>query len=222
MEKKKNPKANLEKSKSMFLFIGMIVAISSLIFAFSWNSVKEYAEKPKDDDFLEERHIVNTEQNEEKKPEKIDKPAPKLVVAEIIKISTDPNLVDTAEFWIEGVTDFEYEPELEPEPEYIIYDYSGTPPKFPGGTRALQVWVANHIVYPPRAKENGIEGTVYLRFEVTKTGKIGKVELQKSADPLLDEEAIRVIKLLPKFKPGFHNGQYVNVWYSIPISFKLN
>ena len=59
-----------------------------------------------------------------------------------------------------------------------------------------------------------------MRFEVTKTGKIGKIELQKGVDSLLDAEAIKVVKKLPKFKPGEENGKKVNVWYSIPIRFK--
>ena len=222
MEKKKNPKANLEKSKSMFLFIGLIAAISALIFAFSWNSEVSFADNGIDETYIEEEMIINTENNlEEEKKEPIQKPIPKLVVAEIIHISDDPNLVDTAGLWTEDYPDVpDFEPEPEPEPD--ILDYSGTAPEFPGGNDALQYWIAKHVEYPALARENNIEGTVYLRFEVTKTGTIGKIEIQNtSIDMILQEASIEVIKKLPKFKPGIHNGQKVNVWFSIPIKFKL-
>lgn len=95
-------------------------------------------------------------------------------------------------------------------------------PEFPGGINALKSFIAKNIKYPTVAKENGTQGTVYLRIEVKKTGEIGKIELQRGVDPLLNKEAIRVIKTLPKFKPGELNGKKVNVWYSIPVTFKLN
>ena len=101
-----------------------------------------------------------------------------------------------------------------------IYLFVKTMPEFPGGVNALRRYIATHIEYPEIT--GCIQGSVYLRFEVTKTGEVGKIELQKGVDPLLDKEAIRVIKTLPKFKPGEQNGKKVNVWYSIPITFKLN
>ncbi len=104
-----------------------------------------------------------------------------------------------------------------------IFIYVKNMPEFPGGVVALKRFIAEHINYPKVARENGIDGTVFLRFEVTKTGNIGKVEIQKGVHPLLDNEAIRVIKSLPKFKPGEQkNGKKVSVWYSIPVTFKLN
>ena len=101
----------------------------------------------------------------------------------------------------------------------VIYVYVDQMPEFPGGIRR---YVNEHIVYPAVARENGIEGIVFLRFEVTKSGAVGKIELLKGVDPLLEEEAIRVIKELPKFIPGEQNGKKVNVWYSIHVTFKLN
>ena len=103
-----------------------------------------------------------------------------------------------------------------------IFIYVRNMPEFPGGVMALKRYIAERVVYPKVARDNGIQGTVFLRFEVTKTGAIGIVELQKGVHPLLDEEAIKVIKSLPKFTPGSQNGKKVNVWYSIPVTFRLN
>lgn len=94
-------------------------------------------------------------------------------------------------------------------------------PTFPGGDAALLKYVADHIRYPGPAQENGIQGRVVVQFVVTKTGSVGEVKVVRSKDPDLDKEAVRVVKTLPKFVPGKMNGQPVNVWYTLPITFKL-
>ena len=91
-------------------------------------------------------------------------------------------------------------------------------PKFPGGISALQKYIAKHNEYPELAKQNEIKRTVFIKFEVTKKRSIRKVEvINKYVDDLLRNEAVRVIKTLPKFKPSIQNGQEVNVWYSLPV-----
>lgn len=94
-------------------------------------------------------------------------------------------------------------------------------PDFPGGQAALLQWVSQHLQYPPVAAENGIQGRVTVQFVVTKTGSIGQVKVVRGKDPDLDREAIRVVKSLPKFTPGKMNGHPVNVWYTLPITFRL-
>jgi protein TonB len=91
-----------------------------------------------------------------------------------------------------------------------------------GGEAGLRQFIAEHIEYPELAQENDIQGTVYIRFVVTKTGTIGDVQVVRGVDPLLDEEAVRVVKSLPKFKPGMQGGRPVPVWFSVPIVFQLN
>ncbi len=94
-------------------------------------------------------------------------------------------------------------------------------PQFPGGDAALMKYISDHIRYPAMAQENNIQGRVVVQFVVTKTGAIGEVKVVRSKDPDLDKEAKRVVKSLPKFIPGKMNGQAVNVWYTLPINFKL-
>jgi protein TonB len=221
MEKKKNPKANLERTKSIFLFIGLITAISVLIFAFSWSSPKTVSETKTGNETIIEENVKITKQDKEIKKDKLEKPIPKKVIMEVIKLVEDTTtIVETVPFWTEEDT-FVYEDPIEdPGDEPILY--CANPPEFPGGSKALQLWVANHVVYPALARENNIEGTVHLRFEVKKDGKIGRIEvLNKNIDKLLQEASVDVIKKLPKFKPGMQNGAYVNVWFSIPINFVL-
>lgn len=95
------------------------------------------------------------------------------------------------------------------------------PPSFPGGEAALLKYIADHIRYPAAAQENNIQGRVVVQFVVTKTGSVGQVKVVRGKDPDLDREAQRVVKSLPKFIPGKMNGNAVNVWYTLPINFKL-
>ncbi|MBR5898097.1 MAG: energy transducer TonB [Muribaculaceae bacterium] len=94
-------------------------------------------------------------------------------------------------------------------------------PQFPGGDAELMKYISSNIKYPTMAMENNIQGRVVVQFVVTKSGKIGEVKVVRSKDPDLDKEAVRVVKSLPNFIPGKMNGQAVNVWYTLPITFKL-
>ena len=94
-------------------------------------------------------------------------------------------------------------------------------PQFPGGDAELMKFLSNNIKYPTMAMENNIQGRVVVQFVVTKTGAIGEVKVIRSVDRDLDREAIRVCKSLPNFIPGKMNGQAVNVWYTLPVNFKL-
>jgi periplasmic protein TonB len=94
-------------------------------------------------------------------------------------------------------------------------------PFFHGGDEALTDYIQARIQYPKEAKNNGIEGTVYIRFVVTKNGTIGETQIMRTVDPNLEMEAIRVIRNLPKWTPGKKDGKHVNVWFIIPVKFKL-
>ena len=94
-------------------------------------------------------------------------------------------------------------------------------PQFPGGEDALRKYLASHVNYPPMAAENNVQGKVVVQFVVEKDGKVGEVKVVRSVDKDLDREAVRVCKSLPKFTPGRQNGQAVSVWYTLPVTFKL-
>lgn len=94
-------------------------------------------------------------------------------------------------------------------------------PVFPGETKALNQAIGSNLKYPQTAKENGIEGKVMIRFIVDKEGAVKNPTVVKSVEPSLDKAAIDAVKLLPKFKPGKIGGKTVNVYYTVPIAFKL-
>lgn len=94
-------------------------------------------------------------------------------------------------------------------------------PQFPGGEAALIKFVADNQQYPEAAKAKKIQGFVVVKFVVTKTGEIGEVKIVRSRDLDLDKEAVRIVKSLPNFIPGKINGEVVDMWYTLPIKFKL-
>ena len=94
-------------------------------------------------------------------------------------------------------------------------------PQFPGGEVELMKYIKDNLRYPVVAIENNIEGRVTLRFVVNKKGEVSNVEILRGLDPACDKEAIRVVQSMPKWVPGKQNGVSVNVYYTLPISYKL-
>ena len=109
---------------------------------------------------------------------------------------------------------------VEQNPEY--FDVVEQMPEFPGGAQALFGFVAKNIRYPKAAEDAGIQGRVIVTFVVMKDGSIGEVKVAKGVSPELDEEAVRCVKSMPKWKPGMQKGQAVNVKYTMPLSFRLD
>ena len=101
------------------------------------------------------------------------------------------------------------------------YDAVEQMPTFPGGEAELMKFIRDNLRYPLTAKKEGIQGRVILRFVVTKTGAIDNITVLRSLDPACDEEAIRLIKSMPKWIPGKQNGNNVPVYFTLPVVFKL-
>ncbi|MES2798956.1 MAG: energy transducer TonB [Bacteroidota bacterium] len=95
-------------------------------------------------------------------------------------------------------------------------------PEFPGGQVAMSKFIADNLLYPELAKEMQLEGKVYLRFVVKKDGTISDVTCARGIHPVLDKEAIRVVKLMPKWNPAKQNEKAVNCQMIIPIKFSLD
>ena len=94
-------------------------------------------------------------------------------------------------------------------------------PEYPGGEEALLDFIASTVKYPDEAMEKGIEGRVYVSFTISDKGKVMDAKIAKGVDPLLDKEALRVIKSMPDWKPGVQRGVPVNVQFTVPINFSL-
>jgi protein TonB len=111
--------------------------------------------------------------------------------------------------------------EIEEEAPQEVFVVVEEMPSFPGGETELFKFIYDNIKYPEIAKENNIQGKVILRFCVTYKGTVDQVQVIRGVDPALNDEAVRVINMLPLWKPGKQGGKPVNVWYSVPINFQL-
>ena len=102
-----------------------------------------------------------------------------------------------------------------------IYKSVEQMPRFPGGEVALMRYLSENVSYPAEAAKNNIQGRVVVQFVVEADGHIGEVKVVRPVDKELDEEAVRVIKSLPNFTPGYQDGKPVAVWYTVPVSFMI-
>ena len=105
--------------------------------------------------------------------------------------------------------------------EQTVFQVVEEMPEFPDGMPELIKWLSANIKYPAICQENSVQGRVIVQFVVTREGAIENPKVVKSVDPYLDAEALRVIKTMPKWKPGKQRGKAVNVKYTLPIEFRL-
>jgi protein TonB len=112
-------------------------------------------------------------------------------------------------------------PVIEEKKEEEIFTFVEQMPSFPDGDAARIKYINEHFRYPAIAKENGIEGTVVVQFVVTKEGDIQNVKVVRGIGGGCDEEAVRVVRSMPNWKPGKHNGKAVPVSFTLPIRLKL-
>ena len=103
----------------------------------------------------------------------------------------------------------------------MVFDVVEVMPQFPGGQIAMLQYIMKNIKYPEQAMKEGIQGRVAVRFIVEKDGSISDVKPILSVHPLLNKEAVRVVKSMPKWTPGKQNGKPVRVRFNLPVMFKL-
>lgn len=226
METKKSNRADLETKRSIFFQIGLIVALGLSLAAFEWKSpVRKIVVDTQWEAVNEDLVIKNTVFEDHK-------PMPKPIVAPAIRIvdnntSVTQDLAIDMEIRPEDVqpeylapvaTYLEEENSLAEETPFVVVEHM---PEFPGGMKALREFLAKNTRYPATANEIGIQGTVYLYFVVEKDGSISGIKTMRGIGGGCDEEAERVLSLMPRWKPGNQFGKPVRVSYNVPVVFKL-
>ena len=217
MEPKKNPEISLENKKGLFFQMGLIITLVIVLVAFEWKSYEkvEYNLGQLNLEDLEEEIIPITKQ--EVKPPPPPPPPPEVIeiVEDEVEIEDELEIEDT-----ESDEDIAIEIEEEADDEFFMVVENM--PEFPGGDLGLMNYIRKNVKYPPIAKEYNITGKVYVSFIVDKTGSVTNVKIVRGVDKNLDAEALRVVKSLPKYKPGKQRGKPVRVMFTIPINFTLN
>ncbi len=228
MEIKKSEKANLENKKLLFLEIGLVISLGIVLFAFEWTSKETNVSTLADNTtvVIEEEIIPITQDTPPPPPA-----APKIpvlsdqidIVDDEIELEDDMfmNLEDDANLGVE-IMDYVEVEEEEVEEEAIPFQLVEEKPSFQGGdANQFSKWVNSRLVYPEIAKENGVQGRVTLQFTVEKDGSVTKVKVLRGVDPSLDKEAVRVVSMSPKWKPGKQRDRAVPVTYTFPVIFQL-
>ena len=227
MELKKNPKADLEKRRGLYLEIGLVVILVASLVAFN---VKTYDKEEKvqfERQASEEQEeiIIQTQQEELPPPPPPETPE---VTTEFEVVEDDKELknelVVNAEV-TEDTKNIEITPvkveEEEEEEETQIFTVVENDPEFPGGMEALYKYLSENIKYPQLARENNITGRVYVTFVVERDGSIANPRVLRDIGGGCGAEAIRVVKAMPKWTPGKQRGKAVRVQFNLPVSFNL-
>jgi len=224
METKKNPKKDLNRQMTLFLQIGLVFALTVVLVAFEWRTYEknEFTLVSSGAVQIDEEMVQITQQEQPLEPPKPVSPTTfeitddTAAIQDVINIDIEVRPDQPAPAYVPVI------PEVEPEPiEEKIFTFVEEYPEFPGGDKALREFILNNLNYPEIARKTGITGTVYVQFVVEKDGSISDVKVVRGIGGGCDEEAVRVVKSMPKWKPGKQRGQPVRVYFTLPIEFKL-
>ena len=225
MEEKKSPKANLENKKLMFMQIGLIISLIVAWLAFEY---KSYDKREIDPSLLRQTEVVEEEmveitKQEEPKPQPVEMPKQTTqleivqddVEVEDIEINADMDQNEVMEEYV--APEIEEEEVVEAEVFTIVEEM----PSYPGGDAKMYEYLGKNIKYPQIARESSIQGRVFVNFVVEPDGSVSNVKVLRGIGGGCDEEAMRVVKTMPKWKPGKQRGKAVRVSYTLPVVFKL-
>lgn len=219
MEAKKNPEVDLERRKGSFMLLGLVTALALTLVAFEWTTFEKQLGSlgSLDLEFLEEEVIPPSATPPPPPP---PPPAPTTVL-EIVDDKEDIVEVEMQDQEVKEDTKVEIQTREEVVEEEQIFTIVEEMPSFPGGEAELFKFLGKNIKYPQMASDAGISGVVYVTFVVDKDGKIRDVKVLRGIGGGCDEEAIRVVKSMPAWKPGKQRGKAVTVQYNLPIRFTL-
>jgi protein TonB len=225
MEEKKSPKANLENKKLMFMQIGLII---SLIIAWLAFEHKSYDKREIDPSLLRQTEVVEEEmveitKQEEPKPQPVEVPK-QTTQLEIVEDDVEVEDIEiNAEMDQNEVMEEYVAPEVEEEEvvEAEVFTIVEEMPSYPGGDAKMYEYLGKNIKYPQIARESSIQGRVFVNFVVEPDGSVTNVKVLRGIGGGCDEEAMRVVKSMPKWKPGKQRGKAVRVSYTLPVVFKL-
>lgn len=233
---KKTPRVDLQNKKILFFEIGLAAALLFALLAFNWRSSKSSIQSQlfaNMESITAEDEILPITFHEPPSPQEIVLPP---AISEAFEIVD--NTVDlTTSFNFNAEDDFRKglltitavgnanvsKVESLVEEEAIPVSLVQVKPVFEGGdANTFTRWVMSRVVYPVVALENNIQGVVYLSFDIGVDGRLVNLQLVRGADPLLVQEAMRVVGMSPRWEPGKQQGKEVKVSYYFPVNFKIS
>jgi protein TonB len=225
---KKAEAANLENKKTLFLEVGLIMALAIVLIAFNWKTYEKTIQ------VMDQRRLIDIPEEmipitEQKPPE----PARPVIPASLVLINIveddavvdDEIVIDAEATQMTEIPDYVPPVPKQSEEENIaeeeIFLVVESAPEFPGGEAGLFEYLSDNLKYPEMAKEAGITGRVYVTFVVEKDGSITGVRVLRGIGGGCDEEAVRVVMNMPRWKPGYQRTIPVRVQFNLPIKFTL-
>ncbi len=227
MELKKNPKADLEKRRGLYLEIGLVVALVAALVAFNVKSYDREAKEALEREAVleEEEIIIQTDIQEPPPPPPPEVPEVTTVIEVVADDKEDIKEVNFSAEVTDDTKNIEITPVVVEEEEEVaeepIFTVVENDPEFPGGMEALYKYLAQNIKYPQLARDNGITGKVYVTFVVERDGSIANPKVLRDIGGGCGQEAIRVVKSMPKWTPGKQRGKAVRVQFNLPVNFSL-
>lgn len=223
MELKKKPEADLRKKSGLFFNIGLVISLALVITAFEWPFYDDQSVVDLGGTNEQFEDIMDIPPTEQPPP-----PPPKIQQPEVIEVPDDEEIEEEIEFDLDieateetVIEEIVFEAAPEEEIAEEVFTIVEDQPEPTGGMQAFYQYVQKELNYPAQARRMGIEGKVYVQFVVDKDGSISEVTAIKGIGAGCDEEAVRVLKQAPKWKPGKQRGRAVKVRMILPITFKL-
>ncbi len=234
MEPKKNPEADLERSRGLFMMIGLVVALAVCVGALQYRSYDDSMTDLGNLDVELDDEIIPITQREVKPPPPPPPPPPEIieVVEDDVELEEELEIESTETDENEEVEVIEAEEEESD--EILNFAIVESVPVFPGCEASknndekkacfeqqLTKYVAKKFVFPEMARNMGIGGKVYVQFVIEKDGSISNVVVARGVDKSIDDEAIRVVKSLPKMTPAKQRGKPTRMSFMLPINAKI-
>ena len=225
MEVKKNPKVDQEKNKSIFFQLGLVISLTVIFFGFNY---KKYDKQNNDWEQLvvtqvTEEEIEITKQEEPKQqPQQVSTTVLQIVEDDVVvnddlDINAEDDQNSTVGDYVAPI-ETDDEPKFEEQEIFTIVEETA---EFPGGEEGLFKFLSDNVKYPTMARESNVSGTVFVTFVVEPDGSVSNVKLLRGIGGGCDEEAMRVVKQMPRWKAGKQRGRPVRQQYNLPIKFTL-
>lgn len=238
MKQQKSDIPTVEEHRATAFLLGLVLVLSVLYVAFQYNSAPQgmdLSDQALDDlvqdielhPAMDDKEMVNTmavqppQKTFSERIKAVDQPL-KQQIEKLSTSTTSPLLVGGGEA---EALNAKLSAALPPIPvaseQPLNFRIVQQMPEFPGGGSAFIQWLTRQLRYPPLAQSQRIQGRVVVSFIVNKDGSIADVKLEKSVNALLDREALRVIRMMPRWKPGVHNNQPCRTMVAVPVVFKI-
>ena len=235
MEIKKSDKANLDKQRRGNFMLGLVLALAMLFAAL------EFTTRPaglSDDDkmlddlpdelnmtpVVEQKDMISATGNAGTPSKAITQKVqevPKTVATQEISPVTSKLVIGNGEGVTRQADVTEALPQVPITKDSVVLKTVEQLPEFPGGIVQFMKWLTRNLRYPPIAQSQRIQGKVVVSFIINKDGSIASPTIVQSVDPVLDREALRVVKMMPRWKPGLQNGKPCRTMFAIPVNFQL-